>query len=303
MKRNKLINVTEVMRNVLAILIILATCLSTVAQRDLTPGRRRGDTFGTRDFRNLNNYGLQVSLGPTYMMTPQTNATVKMQNDTMRYQYTHDPVGELGIFVEIGTAHFPMKPSIFKFLKHRLISYYDWGLGFKYFGGSETMTIDITDAQGNINSTVTGSGQYYNGYGFGRFTLHKMFSLGKRHFLDNGLGLNVDYRIIDGNRDYKDEVLPATQTFHKSLVAQVHYELGLGFKLKRGSYLILGAQTPILGIQEWNGGSPALKWYSSNYWPILFKVKYIHLFEKKSKGCNTGSEEDRKRNKEFMQGQ
>jgi hypothetical protein len=303
MKRNMPINITQIMRNGLATLIIVATCLSTVAQRDLTPGGRRGDTFGTRDFRNLNNYGLQVSFGPTYMMTRQTNPSVKMENGTMPYQYTHDPIGEIGIFAEIGMSHYPMKPSIFKFLKHRLVSYYDWGLGFKYFGGSEATTIDYTDAQGAIDSTTSGSGQFYNGYGFGRFTLHKMFSLGKRHFIDNGLGLNIDYRVIDGNRNYKDAVMASTQTFHNSLVAQVHYELGIGFKLKRGSYLILGAQTPILGIQDWNGGNPGLKWYSSNYWPILFKVKYIQLFEKKSKGCNNGSDEDRKRNKEYMQGQ
>jgi hypothetical protein len=93
------------------------------------------------------------------------------------------------------------------------------------------------------------------------------------------------------------------QTFSPAFRAQLHYDLGFGIRLKKGRYLIPGAQLPVLGIQEWNSGSAKLQWFSSKYYPVMFHLKYIHLFPaKKSKhACFEGSAEDRKRNEEFLQ--
>jgi hypothetical protein len=95
----------------------------------------------------------------------------------------------------------------------------------------------------------------------------------------------------------------SAQSFHSPLVAQMHYSLGFGIKLNRRSMLVPGVQIPILGIHDWRKGCAALKYYNSNYLPILFQVKFTYLFEKKPKGCNTpGTDQDRKLNDEYLQG-
>ena len=286
------------------LIILLLTFSSLNAQRDLTPNRRN-KAFGSRDFRELRNYGFQFSLGPTYLLTKSKNETYRQTDTTTLrpYEYTFDPKGLIGVFGEFGMAHFPIEPKL-KIAGKRIISYVDWGVGFKLLRGYEKTTITQFYANGDyLNGSVSES-KFYNGYGYGRITLHRNFHFGKTFFLDNGLGLNIDYKIIGESTNNQVAQLKNTQKFQSNLMAQMHYDLGFGFKLKRGSYLIPGIQLPIMGFYEWNKGNPRLYCFSSQYRPMLIKVKYIWLLEKKKKknGCSQGSEEDKKRNDQYMQG-
>ena len=98
----------------IGIAIILLISLSSIAQRDLTPSKK-SQAFGSRDFRNLNNYGIQFQLGPTYTITrlDKNNRTTIADYaiDSINGQYTHNPKGLLGFYAEIGMAHFPKKRS------------------------------------------------------------------------------------------------------------------------------------------------------------------------------------------------
>jgi hypothetical protein len=140
-----------------------------------------------------------------------------------------------------------------------------------------------------------------NGYVYGRFSIHKNFYFAGKYFLDNGLGINMDYRLIEGLRSYSVGGIVNNYN-HDKVVAQLNYDLGFGIKLSRRSFLIPGVHLPIVGFNEWRGGCAALKWFDSNYLPIMAKVKVIYLFEKKVTGCNTpASKDDRKRNEEYLQ--
>jgi hypothetical protein len=293
------------MKRILTLLFLVG--LSTVfAQRDLTPSKRRKDVFGKSDYKDYRFYGLQFSAGATYQFTRLTaNNPIysAVASDGRPIDYTIDPAGKIGAFVELGMAHFPKKRSkISLALKTVLVSYYDWGLGFKLLGGSEQTTTNYYTPFGSLASTTNGTGDFYNGYVYGRFSVHKNINLSKRYFIDNGLGVNFDFRVKSGGKNYTGQSSFENPTVPQPLLAQLHYGLGFGIKLSRRSFFIPGVQIPILGIYEWRKGCAALNWYSSNYLPIQAQVKFIYLFEKKVKGCNTpGSEEDKKRNDEFLQ--
>lgn len=275
------------MKNWFRLILLLLLTGNVVAQRDLTPGKKR-DAFGKTDYRMLRNYGLQVQFGPTLGLSKKINTlyTADPTTDGFRGTYTHDPTVRMGFYIEAGLAHFPTKQSkLSQKLKKAIISYYDWGIGYKHLGGKEITTIDYMDVDGNIVSTEEGKGKFYNGYLYGRFSIHKNFHFSEMFYLDNGLGVNLDYRIVNGSRDYSGAVLPTTQYFHKPFVAQLHYSLGLGIRLNRGKYLIPGVLAPIVGFYEWNKGNPSLKWFSSKYYPLYPHIKFIYVFEKKSKGC------------------
>ena len=291
-------------KNKFKIIFILFALItnSILGQKDFTPKNRKQAFGGPSDYRILRNWGPQISFGPAYTLTKKQNETVKVMNShNLPEDYTIDPKGSWGGYFDIGTANYPIKPTKFLIAGKRIISYYDWGLGFKYIGGKETTTINNYNSNGAITSTTIGNGKYHNGYVTGRFTVHKNVHFNPTHYIDNGLGVNFDYRVLNGSQAYSGgPTSGAPQTFHKPLVIQLHYELGFGIILKRGHYLIPSVQIPIIGF----AGDAALKWYSSTYRPILFKVKFIKILEKKSNGCgNAGSEEDKKRNKEYMQGQ
>jgi hypothetical protein len=293
------------MKNRISILFVLLVGAG-FAQRDFTPGKRRSDVFGTSDFKDYRFYGLQVSAGATYSLTrSNANNTVYSFTDAdgRPIDYSLDPAGRVGGFLEIGMAHFPKKRSKLSLaLKKVLVSYYDWGIGFKLLGGSEAVTTNYYNAVGDLSLTEVGKTDFYNGYLYGRFSIHKNINLSKRYFIDNGLGIHVDFRILNGSQSFEGTHLPETPYFHNPLVAQLHYGLGFGIKLSRRSFFIPGVQIPIFGLHEWRNGGAALKWLNSNYLPVQAHVKLIYLFEKKVKGCNTpGSSEDKKRNDEYMQ--
>lgn len=291
-------------------MIRLLTCLSLSllvavsvdAQKSIKQKKRKGDFFGgAEDFRDLKNYGLQITFGPNYTFTRLNNETVSVTPESGgRYNYVQDPQGRLGAFIDIGMVHYRMKKP--KFLKKNIIHYLDWGVGLDYIGGTEKTTIDYIDALGNVASTAEGEGKFYNGYLYGRLTVHRLLKMTDKLHLDYGLGINADYNILEGTRDYDSPaVITDNQVFQRPFVLQLHAQLGVNIKLRRGDYLVPGIWAPVLGAYEWNNAKPTIQWYSSNYWPVHLQLKWLHNFSKKSNGCNTGTDADRQRNKEYMQ--
>lgn len=295
----------------LIVVLFLLTGSLAIAQRDLTP-RKKKDAFGTRDLRNLSAYGLQFQLGPTFTMTRLANETNEIDPAVQLYRgkYYNDPKGRLGAYGEIGMFHFPKKRSKLSLaLKMVLVSYYDWGIGFKYFRGTEYIHLDSLDNVGNVIGEAEEQYNFGHGNVYGRFSIHKNINITENVFLDNTLGINLDYRVLQSSDDYQWSPMTSESKYYKPFYGQLHYGLGVGVRLKRGSYMVIGARTPFLGYQSTtpdmgNSGSkenvfgnPSFNWFSSKYWPIMFHFKYMFLFEKKAKGCPKVdiNEDDRER--------
>ncbi len=278
-------------------------------QRDLTP-RNKKQAFGKRDLRALHNHGLQIQGGGTYTLTKlnSKNKYVDFYDGGSKSRFLTDPKSKLGGYIEVGMFHFPKKRSkLSLMLKTILVSYYDWGIGFKYFRGGETISVDRLSPSGTVLGTTETEGQYQSGFIYGRFSLHKNVKLkkGSHFFLDNSLGVNLGFQLIEtsfggengthiGQLNYVDEF----QDYHGNLVAQIHYGLGFGFRVKRGAYFIPGVRIPVFGVHEWQKGQPTLNWFSSHYWPFLFHLKYMFAFEKKAKGCPPVEINDQDRNRQ-----
>ena len=287
------------MKLIIGFIVVFISTLAFAQPRDLTPSKR-SKAFGKRDFRALSGVGLQMQLGATYLMTNRKNELIEAThaNNDFVGNYMHDQFGKPGVYGEIGLMHFPKNRSKLSLrLKTVLVSYYDWGIGFKYFRGGENVSINNT---GTNNSSIN-EFRLDHGNVYARFSLHKNIHFKKNRgrdktnfFLDNSLGINVDYRLLD-------QPAPTSSVNYSPLHVQLHYGLGVGFKLKRGAYLIPGVRLPLLGYQSTNTlgtviGKPSLHWFSSRYWPIMFHVKYMFVFEKKSKGCDTGITNEQDKN-------
>lgn len=295
----------------------------TLAQRDLTPSNKK-QAFGKRDLRALSNYGLQIQVGATYLMSRLNNPVYDVTPTTggFRGNFLHDPKGQLGAYAEIGMFHFPKKRSKLSLaLKTVLVSYYDWGIGFKYFRGIQTVETQLMDPFGNkVGSPEIVPYRFEFGHVYGRFSLHKNINFKSKKtgeksnfFLDNSLGINVDYRVTTKTDPYV-HTYPITidtvpQRYSSPLHVQLHYGLGFGFRLKRGAYLIPGVRAPLLAFQmtqplpsnsvsgQNTFGNPSFNWFSSRYWPILIHVKYMFAFEKKvKKGCPPVETNDQDKN-------
>ena len=281
------------MKSTLILFICVFVSLSSFGQRK----RKKDMMGGARDYRPLSNTGLQVSIGPTYTYGKSTNLDIDS-----RSSLNIQPNGRIGFYGDIGTAYFT--PSDRKGIWGLLVKYTDWGIGFSVIGGTEE--IQNFSKITNLTSDFA-YGKFYHYSVVGRLTFHHMFYIPKTGvFMDNGIGGDINYRLLkQSSYSVTNEKLVQngiTQSFADPFIANIHYNIGFGFRLKRGSYCIPSVQLPIIGLYEWNQGSPRFDWFSSQYLPIIFKLKFVRLFTKHTGGCDSfGSEEDRKRNEEYMQ--
>lgn len=288
----------------IALLVLTLTVGSLYAQK-FQPKKKKKDFFGSErnDVRQLSNIGLQINFGPTFTLASKNKVNSGqsfLSENGMPIGTDLKQSGKIGGNFEIGLAHFNMKSAKFSF--GRIVDYFDYGVGFKYFRGTEKTMLTYFDASGRQTGESEGNGKMANGYLGFRFSVHKLTYLGKsKVFLDNGLGLNGDYLLLKGSQGYSN-MNPVNEYYSKPFMMNVHYSLGMGFKLKRGSYLIPGAYVPILALQEFNKES--IHWFSSRYYPITCQVKWVYLLNKskrKTSCTNNGSPEDKKKNEEYMQ--
>lgn len=230
--------------------------------------------------------GIQFSFGPTYTFTKtgvsegEHSIISSSSGADSLLRYNQEAKGRLGAFVEIGMVHITKKPR-------KLLHYYDWGVGFKLYGGREITNTNVYDNRDTLIGSLEGEGKFYNGYLYGRFSAHNVFQINPHFFLDNALGVNLDYSIMRGNMDYDGYRAPTEQKFQEDLMAQLHYALGLGIKpyADKGFFFIPSIEVPFLGLHEWNGGTPAIHWFSSKYYPAMLRLKFVWLFKKDPNRC------------------
>ena len=298
------------------LLLVFATPL--VAQRDLTPGGKRSKVFGGgQDFRTISKHGLQISFGPNYTLTKSKNTTYDGTDAFGRPMNTIiDPSGSFGAFINVGMAHYRLKESKFwgglakknpdgffgKRVKSNLFHRFDWGLGFDYIGGKEKTTVELYTPLNQLVSSEETKGSFYNGYLTARFTADRFTKVGDKWHLETGLGFNFNYNILSAPEEPYFAGTQAPLRFQKDFMAQIHAHVGMNYRIRKGDYLTFGFFLPMVGVYEMNKLKPTIQWFSSNYYPLHPQIKWIHHFTKKAKGCNTpGSEEDRKKNEEFLQ--
>ncbi|MFT4600682.1 MAG: hypothetical protein ACI857_000858 [Arenicella sp.] len=221
-------------------------------------GKNRRDAIWSHSNSHYRALGWHINPGITYMVGNSAS------DESDAYDLT--PSGLPGYYVEAGMEH------LFKKI-HKAFHYIDWGIGVKHFGGQEKL-----DLAGNKTR-----GQFNFGNVFGRGAIHNVWQLSMHNFIDQSIGVNVDYRIYGGKED-ADYAPPAGYDNQSKLVAQLHYSFGWGIKVRDGFYIVPQVQTPILTAFNWNGFNPSHKWFNSRYQPTIFTIKFAWLFAKK--GCN-----------------
>src|SRR5690606_39398235 len=60
--------------------------------------------------------------------------------------------------------------------------------------------------------------------------IYNVFQINPHLFLDNAIGVNMDYAIMNGETAYNGFRVPTDEKFQEDLNGQLHYSIGLGIK-------------------------------------------------------------------------
>lgn len=286
------------MRIIIVLLIFQSLSLTFYAQRVFKKGEVNEKSLRkeAKLDKMVMNYGIQFNFGPTYMMTGKTKSYNITDNSGARGVYTLNPSGRLGFNAEFGYTYFPLWKGIPipALNKSRILDYFEGGIGFKQLAGKENTNIDFKNALGQITYSEDGVGKFRNNFVYLRTSFHSIVFVGKakidksrKYYIDNALGFNIDYNIIQGKKTYEDPGLFYTpaQNFHNPFVAQLNYSLGFGIRLDRAWMFIPTIHLPIIGFYEWNGFNAKMNWFSSQYWPVQLSIKFMKLKEKNRSEC------------------
>lgn len=241
--------------------------------------------------------GLHFSLGPSYTLTRLNNPSEKYSAGDTSLTSTLDPSGRLGYYFKMGALH------IFKF-KRKVFQYFDYGIGIKQISGAETLRQQVFDSRGDLIGENEQQGQFGLGYAFLDFNMNNIIQITRYNFIQNSIGFNVDYRIYQTGQEEYQNTHSTEITNQEQLVAQLHYKLGFGIKLKDGMFLIPSVETPILTAYSWDGARPMTRWFDSRYQPLYFSLKFAFLFRKDPEDCPPvfGPEDDKWRDGQHQQG-
>ena len=255
-------------KKIIFILTVLIFSFSVVAQSGISKrnkkrnGQNQFSTSGDRGAAiyshsrsHFRPFGWHFSPGLTYM--------IGYTNEDEDKSYDLKPLGTPGYYLEIGLEH------VFKQRK-KVFHYFDYSLGVKHFGGREkTVLKDKSDSTSNFNF----------GAAFARVDIHNVWQLSKWNFIDQSIGLNLDYTVYGGN--HNTYTTHGTEDYQQKFLTQLHYSIGWGIKPRDGFFIIPTIKTPILTAWNWRGLNPSHRWFSSKYQPIIFSVKIAWLFVKR----------------------
>jgi hypothetical protein len=182
--------------------------------------------------------------------------------------------GGLGLYLEAGRHHFLDIRGPFDHI--------DYGLSYKMLRGSD-------EFQGLVRSDTVSYVPFaahasFNDSYLGAFgNVSNMLQLSNRFWIQNSLGLNVDFRLF-GQRG-GDQVFGSQWLFPATLPVQAHYKLGFGWKPEPGIFIMPMIETPILNFNAWEGAKATLPYFTGRYRPILFTIRIQWLSRVPERTC------------------
>ncbi|MCB9196123.1 MAG: hypothetical protein H6598_07840 [Flavobacteriales bacterium] len=221
------------MRKLLSIFLCLGI-LSGIAQHT---NRQKKDLI---DLRNTMHNGWMIAPGLTYMMP------FKAKGDSIP---DVNAGGKLAVYLEVGRWHlFPGGGNVF--------NYFDYSLAYKRLSGKEKFE-DL-------------KGVFKQNYVLGNFNINNIIQLTDYTFIQNSLGLNVDFNFRE---KYEPAVTVSTTNNTKKLLFSLHYKIGFGIKATKNLFVIPTLETPILNGREWEKGRSDYGILNARYRPLIFSVR------------------------------
>ena len=206
------------------------------------------------------------------------------------YDVEYRGSGKMGVGFEFGRFHV--------IDQSRLISYVSLSMGIKYLRGVERYEATLYDPNRENPMTRKGEGVFSHTNATMSFDASNAKRLSQHTFLENTLGINGDYRLMD-KEQYNKQGLPIQLNSPTRLILQAHYRIGFGMKLRENMMIVPSLETPIVTFYEYQDLKSTLEVFNSRYRPLIVRVNIMLLDRRASRTCPTKNP-PRKRNEQLF---
>lgn len=228
---------------------------------------------------NYHNKGWFIGAGATYMLpTPRIQDVLFLDNESatpdtlLSGQYNAQ--GRVGLYAEIGKFHFFEYPY--------LIDYIDYGIAYKSLKGSEEF-----NGRANVNGTMedmTQLGTFNDGFLGVFFNANHLHQISDRSFLQLGLGVNAEYKLLD-RTEFDGVSTLSSHEVHPPLNVQGHVKLSYGLRAESGLFIVPSIETPIINAYPFEQGKSSMGYFNSRYRPLILSVRFMFWKKRKPADC------------------
>jgi hypothetical protein len=223
--------------------------------------------------------GWFIAPGVTYTFTRFEDPTETLaEDDATRIEATFKPRGRFGPYLEGGR---------YRIFNKGFFKYVDFGLAVKKLTGRELMDGAIYNNVNNTEiSTFSTDGIFKETFASGFLNLTHIYTMGSFNFLQNSIGLNLDYRFLQRNEI--TDGLRSTEYVYPGpnpLMFQLHYKFGWGIRVSKKLMVIPTIETPILNIVKFEKFKSTHPWFSSRYRPVIISLRFLFLRDANNTEC------------------
>lgn len=223
--------------------------------------------------------GWFFSPGVTYTMVRFKNFyETHSEDDAFRTDVKFNPNSRFAYYLEGGR---------YRIFNRGFFKYVDYGLAVKRLSGRELMEGQLVDKTDNtILADYESDGKFRNDYAGAFVNLNHVHTVGSFNFIQNSIGLNLDYRWRN-KYDYETTLAVPTNNVEgpNPLVFQLHYKLGWGIRVSKKLMVIPTAEVPLLNIVKFEQFKSTHNWFSSRYRPLIFTVRFLFLRDANKTEC------------------
>lgn len=264
------------------LLLLFSVCANLAFSQKSDYSRKKPDIFPR--FGEYSRQGWYVLPGVTCTQGFGTTERSNVSADSLLI-YRFKPTGAIGAYLQVGRFHAPRKG---------IVSYFDYGIDFRLLRGRHNFSSNLSNELDAYEYTVeNGSGRFSEGWlGLNANASH-VSNLSDRIFLVNALGINAHVNVLR-KTSYTPNSLDLGADVPSIFLGQIHYQFGVGFKMRRGLYIIPTFETPIFGVWDFNSGIPSMRYFNTYNQPLLLGVKFMWLSKNKPDKCPVDSKAGKK---------
>lgn len=185
------------------------------------------------------------------------------------YEYKVTGRGKWGYGIELGWFQTFDNALLFDFV--------EGGLGYRLFQGA-------AEHEGELKVSNSTIANIKSDNEFKAHTLNavlravKARQIGKHSFLTYALGANFNY-LIAKSYDRENSYPNSYESFLNESSLQLHFQLGVGFRLTDKLLMIPTLETPLVTAYPTGKLNPAFPFFEANYHPLIIGLKFMFLRE------------------------
>lgn len=159
---------------------------------------------------------------------------------------------------------------------HKIIKYIDYTAGYKMLWNHEGQDLNVTNSSANQSFSNNAVAHYASA----NLNLNNVISINDYNFIQNSIGINLDYRFAqnlsaDG---INQQIAP------DKFIIQLHYKLAWGFMIDNDKALIPYIEIPVFNLTPSQKNFSQLDYFSQSYQSVVVGVRLM-LFRLGQKEC------------------